>query len=118
METDEEKTEEVEAKSEDEPKTEIKTELSETSEKSPKSPASADGKVVRGKSPMYDKILSKIGIIPEDEAMEEDVNTNEEATADVKVEGDIKEEVKEEEVEGEGEKEVNVRLRRTLRRRQ
>jgi len=115
METDEEKTEEVEAKSEDEPKTEIKTELSETSEKSPKSPASADGKVVRGKSPMYDKILSKIGIIPEDEAMEEDVNTNEEATADVKVEGDIKEEVKEEEVEGEeGEKEVNVSLDKSL----
>lgn len=63
MEMDEVKTEEVKVECEDEPKTEIKTELTEANVKSPKSPPASDGKIVRGKSPMYDKILSKIGNI-------------------------------------------------------
>ena len=63
MEKDEVKTEEVKVECEDEPKTEIKTELTEANVKSPKSPPASDGKIVRGKSPMYDKILSKIGNI-------------------------------------------------------
>ena len=53
----------MKVESEDEPKTEIKTELTEANVKSPKSPPASDGKIVRGKSPMYNKILSKIGII-------------------------------------------------------
>ena len=55
MEKDEVKTEEVKVESEDEPK----TELTEANVKSPKSPPASDGKIVRGKSPMYNKILSQ-----------------------------------------------------------